>query len=222
LIATLEQDDVWHSEKLALIRKAFEAFPEAGLVYGDYQAFEKEPPVLNEAKEARAQLLSPDGAIKLAMEKQFTLSLSNMVFCKSWWKRVGSLPERFKICADYNFLARLLRAGCPVAHVPKALVYYRVRPESVWFGSDYVKRNFERYAAVDYLCRAYPSLVDQRLRKEVGDKIFDIAYKSAVEGRCFQAISFYIWSLRYGAPPGRVFRSIARVLLKLFLSKDYE
>jgi len=222
LIATLEQDDVWHPEKLALSRRAFVEFPQAGLVYGDYQAFEKELSPLNEAREGRPQLVSPDEAVKLAMEKQFTLSLSNMAFRKSWWKRTGGLPEKFKICADYNFLARLLSLGCPVAHIPAELFFYRVRPESVWFGSNYVSRNSEKCAAVDHLCRSFPRLADVHLRNQLGLKIFDVAFQAAKSGRCFQAISFYLWSLRYGIAPGKVFRSVARVLVKLVFRKDYE
>ncbi len=225
LIATLEQDDLWHKDKLALSRRAFEIAPEAGLVYADNRSFEKEAPAVPvEAldKEARPQLVPADEAVRRAMEKQFTLSLSNMVFRKSCWERVGGLPEKLKICADYNFLARLSCAGCRVAHIPQTLVYYRVHPKSVWLTSDYINRNFERYSAVDLLIRAFPGSVDPRLREEAGLKIFDIAYKSATEGKCLQAIRFYFWSLRYKVPPGRVFRAIARVLMKLIFRKEYE
>ena len=225
LIATLEQDDLWHRDKLTLSRKAFESLPEAGLVYSDNESFENKAPKLADVSIDKAvlpRLIPADEAVKLAMEKQFTLSLSNMVFRKPRWKAAGGLPEKFKICTDYNFLVRLLRAGCRVAHIPETLVYYRVHPKSVWLTSDYIRRNLERYSAVDSLCRAFPRLVEPRIREEAGSKIFDIAYKSAATGKCFQAIRFYLWSLRYGVLPAKVFRSIARVLIKLAFRKEYE
>jgi len=100
--------------------------------------------------------------------------------------------------------------------------YYRVHPKSVWLTSDYINRNFERSSAVDSLCRAFPRLADPRIKEELGLKIFDIADKSARGGKCFRAISFYLWSLRHKASPKKVFRAIVRVLIKLIFRKDYE
>ena len=63
LIATLEQDDLWHKDKLALSRMAFEACPEAGLVYADNRSFETETPAVPAealGNDTRPQLVPAD------------------------------------------------------------------------------------------------------------------------------------------------------------------
>lgn len=225
IIALLEDDDIWHKDKMALSRKAFGVFPETGLVYADYQPFENEAPVLPDGlidTGVRPRLVPHDEAVKTAMEKQFALSLSNMVFRKSCWKRAGGFPENFKICADYTFLARLLRAGCGVVHIPKTLIYYRVSQDSQYFGSNYIIRNFEKCWTLDFLFRTFPKSVDPHKKDELGAKIFDVADKSARTGKCFLAIYLYFWSLRHRVPPRRVFRAIGRVLIKLIFERDYK
>jgi len=225
IIALLEDDDIWHRDKLALSRNAFGVFPEAGLVYADYQPFENDAFVLPSDPiniKVEPRLITHAEAVKTAMERQFALSLSNMVFRKSCWKRAGGFPENFKICADYTFLARLLRIECRVVHIPKILIYYRVSQNSQYFSSDYIIRNYEKCRSLDFLFRTFPKSVDPHKRDELGAKLFDVADKSARAGRCFLAIYLYSWSLRHGAPPQRVFRAIARVLMKLILKKDYE
>lgn len=218
LIALLEQDDLWHRDKLALSRKAFEMLPEAGMAYAEFRAFEKDSPLLSAESadtETLPQLVSRDEAVKRAMERQFTLTLSNMVFTRSCWGKAGGFPEQFKICTDYAFLSRLLSAGCRIASIPQPLVYYRVRPVSHWFSSDFVNRNFEKCSVVDSLWRAYPELMDPRIRRKLGLEIFDTAIQSAGRGKIFRAAYFYFWSLRHKVSPFRVFRVIGKTLMKL-------
>lgn len=227
LIATLEQDDIWQRDKLALSRRAFEVFPEAGMAYANFYVwFESEKGALivpdsGIDSETLPQLIPGDEAVKRAMAKQFTQTLSNIVFRKSCWKRAGGIPEKFKICADYAFLSRLISTGSRIVHLPQTLTYYRYHPASIWHSRDYVSRLADQSSVRELLCRAFPKLVDPHIRSELAGIIYDIAFESAKSGKCWQAISFYLWSLRYKAPPMKVFRSIARVLVKLAFGKEY-
>lgn len=223
-VALLEQDDIWHRDKLLWSRKAFELFPEAGMVYADHLAFEGLAPDRTAAPAGVVpdiRKMTDVEAVNAALERQFTLTISNMVVRKDAWKRAGGFAESFRISADYAFLMRLLASGCGVAHVPLTLVYYRVHPHSVWLNSDYFLRHREKYRILDFLIRlAKGSDAASARSRRLGPEIFDTGFLAAKSGRVREAMLFYFWSLKHGQPPGRVLRSAARAAAAL-LGKKY-
>jgi GT2 family glycosyltransferase len=226
LVASLEQDDIWHCDKLLFSKKAFDLFPDAGMAYADHRAFENETldrTAKIDNKGPVAERIPHDEAVRLALKCQFTLTISNMVLRKSAWKRAGGFPEDFRISTDYAFLSRLLRAGCNVLHIPQTLVHYRVHPKSVWLTSDYLMRHYEKYAILESVCRLAKGSDEALARsRHLGEEMFDTGFLAAKSGQIRQAIFFYLWSLKHGARLGKVLRSVGRALLKGIFGMEYE
>jgi glycosyltransferase involved in cell wall biosynthesis len=226
LVALLEQDDIWHRDKLLFTKKAYDLFPDAEMAYADHQSFESGTPdraaVIEEAVPA-AERIPREEAVRKTLKSQFTLTISNMVLRKSCWKRAGGFPENFRISTDYAFLAGLLRAGCSVVHIPRTLVHYRVHPKSVWLTSDYSRRHYEKYVILESVCRLAKGSDEARARsRHLGEEMCDTGFLAAKAGKVGQAVFFYLWSLKHKAPLGKVLRAIGRALLKGVFGKEYE
>jgi glycosyltransferase involved in cell wall biosynthesis len=220
VVALLDQDDIWHRDKLKYSRLALARFPDVGLVFADCRSFEESTPDRQTTVSGvAARRLSQHEAVSLALQGQFTLTMSNMVLCKSAWRRAGRFPEDFRISTDYAFLARLLSARIVVAHIPAALVFYRVSPDSVWLKSNYLERNRERFATVDFLCRRFANPDARTTSRKLGEQLYDLADQAARRAAFAQSLWFYGWSLRHKQAPLRVLRASARTAMKWIFGK---
>jgi teichuronic acid biosynthesis glycosyltransferase TuaG len=218
LLAFLDQDDLWHPDKLSLSRLAFEGFAEASLVYADCESFEGKAPrtkAIPTDASTEPRLCPQVSAVAAAFRRQFTLTMSNMVLRKKNWEQLGGFPQNYRISTDYAFLARLLSRRVPVVHIPATLVFYRVSSASVWLSSDYLRRNLERYMTVDYLCRRFPHTAERdETSRKLGADLYDLADQAARRGKLGQALGFYAWSLLHYQAPTRVLRASVRTVLK--------
>lgn len=211
IVALLDHDDAWHHDKLRYSLQAIQKLPKAGLVYADYQSFETAFPDQTSSFEAEAtspQLIPHADAVRSAFQRQFTLTMSNMVVRKDWWGQVGGFPESYRISTDYAFLARLLSARAPIVHIAAPLVFYRVSPTSVWLTSDYVRRNLERYLTVDFLCRRFPHPSRAAVSRKLGRDLYDLADQATRRGKVDNALLLYAWALRHQYPAHRVLKAI--------------
>jgi glycosyltransferase involved in cell wall biosynthesis len=226
LVALLEQDDIWHRDKLLSLKKAFEIFPDSELAYADPRAFEKDildRTIRLDENGPAVERVPRDEGVRKALNSQFTLTISNMVLKKSSWKRAGGFPEDFRISTDYAFLARLLRSGCHIIHIPQVLVHYRVHPKSVWLTSNYSRRHYEKYVIMELLCGLAKGSDEARVKsRHLAEEMFDTGFLAAKSGQVGPAIFFYLWSLKHRAPLGKVVRSVGRVLLKGLFGREYQ
>ncbi|EPX85731.1 glycosyltransferase family 2 protein [Salipiger mucosus] len=131
ILAFLDADDRWHPDKLSAVREAFDASPEAGLVYHRLQ------PVHSDGTHAFAaiprslcngdlgpRLLRSGGRWPFAMT-------SSLAVRRSLWLEAGDIPAEFTISAD-AWIAGVLPFLAPVVALPEALGYYRIH-DNTWF-----------------------------------------------------------------------------------------
>jgi glycosyltransferase involved in cell wall biosynthesis len=131
LLAFLDADDWWPTDKLARVVQAFEENPEAGLVYHRLQpvfsdgqhAFSAIPRTLCTGDLAK-RLLSSGGRWPFPMTSSLSIR-------RDVWDRAGKIPETFRISAD-AWIAGVLPLIAPVVALPDALGYYRIH-NNAWY-----------------------------------------------------------------------------------------
>lgn len=121
LIAFLDQDDFWLSDKLALQVACFDAQPELGIVHSGWRRVDRAGKPLGNVEPWHK-------APNLTLEEWVhwkPILLSAMMFRREWLERVGSLDTRFQQVCDLDLALRLALAGCQSFWLYQVTVCYR-------------------------------------------------------------------------------------------------
>jgi glycosyltransferase involved in cell wall biosynthesis len=125
LVQFLDADDFLAPDKIARQVAAFEADPEADIVYGDFRVFGLPGVELQEGDTRNfddflLELVSPEG-------NGAGLLVHSALFRRRALERVGNWDETIPT-SDQDYWLRAAAAGCKFKHCPGSLALYRRRP----------------------------------------------------------------------------------------------
>lgn len=139
LVAFLDADDVWTSEKLAKQVRCFERDPDLGLVYSGLQ-------VVNEVLEPVVELHAPSGidALRnsLCMEPPVMSLAQTGVAPKQVLESLGGFDERMSTSADTDLACRIAATN-RVRGIDEALVLYRQHSAQMHLNADAMEHDME-------------------------------------------------------------------------------
>ena len=120
IIAFLDQDDIFHPEKLQVHVEYMSKHPHVGFTYNSRYELEY-------SSDAIKEIWAPPSKMTLAdIVLSHKLSPSDMVFKKDWALHIGLLDESHNFHGgEIIFLGRLFLSGCKFGNVKRALNYRR-------------------------------------------------------------------------------------------------
>lgn len=175
LIALLDADDVWVSNKLEVQMDAIKRtgddviFGNAYCIKNDHYTSEQTGGGTGDYRDRAAlQFLLEPGV----------LVVSSVLIRKSAVKEVGgfTIDERIQYCEDWHFWLKLALAGKSFHSEPQILCYYRIHPRSV--AQTEKDANTKFYFALLDLHRAYPSEI--MVKNGVWRRALDIVYNKPI------------------------------------------
>jgi len=124
IIGWLNSDDRYRPECFCCVSRAFAAYPEADIIYGDYTWIDESGRLLQIRKEIEFS--------------QFILNFHCMLYIPTtatfFRRRIfddgNFLDPKFNCAMDYEFFMRLARRGYRFQHVPELLADFRWHPAS--------------------------------------------------------------------------------------------
>jgi glycosyltransferase involved in cell wall biosynthesis len=198
LIATLDHDDTFPTDKLANQFAVFKACPGLGMVFGDVRCVGPDDDLnrkLENWGRAGIESLSKspsqsggrlitceDATASLVGSMCFVQTCSNMLFPKAVWRACGGFDEKCTVSADFAFLAAVV-LRYPVGYVPGPSADWRVHPDSFY-------RTATLKARVRDILRVYraiwatqlPGHVRAELRSAIRRVAFEAAYSLRKSG----------------------------------------
>jgi len=127
----LHQDDVWHPRRLAVLRRLTEQFPEVGFFLHPALFMDENAQWLGRWScpfPIIGKPLAPGPALERYAVQNF-IPLPTPLFSLELARRVGPLDESLWFTADYDFWARLMRAG-PLVYWNEPLAGFRLHAQS--------------------------------------------------------------------------------------------
>lgn len=119
----LNADDLLTPGSIAASVGFLEDRPDVDLVYGDLVVIDDQDRVLD-------RFLYQDFELELFIRDYQNVAQPGALLRRRALKRIGFLDEQLHYVMDREFWLRLALEGGKVAHVPKALAYYRVHTEA--------------------------------------------------------------------------------------------
>jgi len=145
LIAFLDADDIWATDKL--VKQLPSA--EAGYIVGAYARYFVNDPLKHVGTSIRTD--SDQEAQDFILEgKGMPLLLSSMVFSKSDFERIGGFDPAYVRTQDYELLVRACLAGLNIRIIRENLVYYRLH-----LNSETVESYFDQFLTAEYVRAKY-------------------------------------------------------------------
>ncbi len=132
-LAFLDSDDIWHPDFLAEVSWAWEANPDAGIVYTQYEKVETWPG----GQTTPIDVVIEGDQIEAMLRGTFIHSSSLMSTRRDWTSAVGGFDANYKISEDRAMYLRLLQYG-PAIAVPGRLVQRCI-------GEDNLTHDFEAW-----------------------------------------------------------------------------
>lgn len=189
LLAFADADDVWQPDKLALQCLALRRAPQAGAVYGWVDIVDARGEVLFADQRATHE----GDVYAQLLRSNFIYSGSNVLVRREVFDRAGGFDTSLRAVEDWELHVRLARAAEFVC-VPRVLVHYRLRPDSLSAQLGVMEDAF--LAARDAVFReAPPTLRHLRAHASASFYVY-LAMRASQRGR--RAAS-WIAALRYAA-----------------------
>ncbi|MEB3340190.1 glycosyltransferase [Okeania sp.] len=121
LIALLDADDLFLSDKLEKQVAIFDAQPNIGLVQSGWRVVNEKGEKIEDVEPWHK---SPELDLVSWLKWKAT-NPSSMMFRKEWLERVNGFNEEFRRLEDFDIVIRLALAGCQATWFPKVAVCYR-------------------------------------------------------------------------------------------------
>lgn len=159
LIATLDADDKWRPEKLAIQYEYMSSHPEVGLVYSDASSFDAKG-IRTIAYNKNYRRVFQGMVFDRLILKNFIASITIMVR-KECLDRVGLFPENFMISEDWHLWLRIAREY-PIGYIDQPLAMYRLQEKSLTW--DYPRAYPDRMRVLDEMAALYPDYFERNKR----------------------------------------------------------
>lgn len=133
VIALCDQDDIWHTEKLALMEAVLAAQPEVGLVFTNGEVVDENSQSANFTLwegfgfESRSQARVRAGQAFEALLRRPSVTGAAMAFRTRFSRLVLPIPDDVGFCHD-EWIALLIAGNAKLAMVDKPMIKYRRHP----------------------------------------------------------------------------------------------
>jgi glycosyltransferase involved in cell wall biosynthesis len=187
LLAYIDADDMWYSEKLARQVAFLDAHRECGMVHSEISVFNEQDEILHVRFNEETKRPVPQGLCVLELLKRSHIQTLTVVERRECFDSVGGFDERLPIAQDYLHWIMIAAEGYGVGYLAEPLGKYRWRTGSL-MGSP--TRLLEDYVRIcDILLQE--KHVEVRYGEEAAailrDRLFvvqrDLAYHDRIQGR---------------------------------------
>ena len=120
IIAFLDGDDFWPSDRLTLTVRYLDQHPEVGYVLGKQMMFVE--PGCDVPPWVKTEWL---------VEPQDALNTGVLVVRRETFERIGTFNEDYKAGEDTEWLGRASEAGIPMARLPEVVLHRRIHGENL-------------------------------------------------------------------------------------------
>lgn len=194
LIATLDADDMWRPEKLAIQYEYMSSHPEVGLVYSDASSFD-ENGIRTIAYNKKYRRVFQGRVFDKLILKNFIASITIMVR-KECLDRVGLFPENFMISEDWHLWLRIAREY-QIGYIDQPLAMYRLQEKSLTW--DYPRAYPDRMRVLEEITALYPDYFERERRllaRARGGLLMRYGYSLFNYGDCGNARAAFAASIR--------------------------
>ncbi len=130
-IAFLDQDDIWHHEKLEKQVQVFQAELEVDLIFTDLIKFNEEGKMRHPKDRHRyASKLNDENLFAMLVRKNVLMPSAVMVK-KEGFVKAGMFDPQFKTCGDYEMWLRMASKNMKFRYVAEPLTMYRYHSKNV-------------------------------------------------------------------------------------------
>jgi len=220
-IAILDSDDAWLPDKLEHQMRAFEQYPEAGLVYSQAYLIDSKSNLQNDRVPIGRPFSDSCRAFQeLLIENK--IPVLTALFRRTCVKDVGLFCETLKALSDWDLWLRI-SAKWPVIFVPEPLALYRIHENNTWHSllqSGRVDR--ERLLLLDRAAAVLSgdTLEEKRSREIIhaafGDTVLSTTFEYCCRHQYSEAKSYLLFARHLRPLPWkdrRVIRLVAKLLL---------
>lgn len=221
IFVMLDGDDVWRPGKVRRVCEEFEKYPEAGMVYHPYTAWDPEHGVEKDNTNfAPVKGFLPEQP--LALLQYGSTGTCGMAVRRAALEPLLPIPEALRIYAD-TFLVLLLPLLTPVVGIAECLTKYRhhganwtafgahdeARMRGRWLCHKTAVEEAERWLRARGYDLTQPAVAAYLKRYELAVQMFRFEFEGATRGEYFRYLRDYqqlyapLWSTRY-----RMFRTL--------------
>ena len=136
-IAFLDHDDIWLPEKLARQMDAFEANPDAAMVFCEMEMF---GPHADRLKMDQSIIPERPSFVWFACRNNLIISASSVMVRKQAMLDIGLFDSRYSTCDDFDAWLKILMHASAV-HLPEKLARYRLHDLNVNYTIDSLNDN---------------------------------------------------------------------------------
>jgi glycosyltransferase involved in cell wall biosynthesis len=122
LVTFLDADDYFLPDKLEVLSRHLERYPEVGMVVGNERLIDPYGKVISAPAKEHSSLSLPGLLI------DNPICVSAVLLRRRWLERIGNFDESLRACEDWDLWIRLLDGGCKMAWVDNFVVAYRIHP----------------------------------------------------------------------------------------------
>lgn len=181
LIAFLDHDDIWLTEKLGRQVEALEANPDAAMVFSDVEVF---GPRANRLNIDQSIIPERPSFYWLVCHVKSVITASAVMVRKQAMIDIGLFDSRYSTCDDFDaWLKILMRA--PVVHLPQRLAKYRLHSSNVNYTVDRLNDNKLLTALIWSYWRTAPLPMRIRLLPRLARKLLGRLYFTVRRHRTF-------------------------------------
>jgi glycosyltransferase involved in cell wall biosynthesis len=180
-IAFMDHDDIWLPSKLQRQVEAFEANPDAGMVFCDMEIFGS-----HASRLTMDQSIIPDrpSFYWFVCHGNFTISASAVMVKKQAMLDIGLFDSRYSICDDFDAWLKVATIA-PVVHMPEELARYRLHSSNINYSVDRLNDNKLLTALVWKYWRGAPIGMRIRLLPRLARKLIGRLYFTVRRHRTF-------------------------------------
>lgn len=136
-VAFLDHDDLWLPEKLERQMAAFDANPDAAIVFCEMTIF---GPHADRLKMDQSIIPERPSFYWFVCHGNFTISASAILVRKQAMLDIGLFDSRYSTCDDFDAWLRILMSA-PIVHLPEKLANYRLHEANVNYTVDRLNDN---------------------------------------------------------------------------------
>ena len=187
LLAYLDADDMWYSEKLERQVAFLDAHQECGMIHSEISVINEQDEILHVRFNEETKRSVPQGYCILELLKRSHIQTLTVVERRNCFDRVGGFDERLPIAQDYLHWIMIAAEGYGVGYLAEPLGKYRWRTGSL-MGSP--TRLLEDYVQIyDILLqeKQFASRHGEEAAAILRDRLFvvqrDLAYHDRIQER---------------------------------------
>jgi glycosyltransferase involved in cell wall biosynthesis len=187
LLAYLDADDVWYSEKLERQVAFLDAHQECGMVHSEISVINEQDEILHVRFNRETKRSVPQGYCVQALLRCSHIQTLTVVERRNCFDRVGAFDERLPIAQDYLHWIMIAAEGQGVGYLADPLGKYRWRTGSLMGSPTRLLEDYVQICDILLQEKQFAFRHGEEAAAILHDKLFrvqrDLAYLDRIEGR---------------------------------------